>query len=310
MSRRPLKGMFPLMPLVLKDSRELDLDGLRENINAFEEAGFDGYIALGSMGEFFATDEKEFDKIVDVAVDATKKITCVFGTTWHNTTECLRRTKYAEDAGADGVMIGPPYFMPCTENDVYEHYRLVDENIEEIQVMAYNHPPSFHFNMTPRFWDKLTTLPSITAVKESNGDLLHRIDVIKHLKHKINVYSGDEVWLLDDALHGANSVVSTCGTGAPKAALAYYNACMQKDLLRAIPLNHGFVDMSRDCTPSNEAAWLKASAEIGGFKAGPPRPPYAPVSEEIRVNLRKLIEAVNALLETTEAERPAAGRSG
>ena len=295
MAKKTLKGIFPLMPLILKQNQDLDLEGLKENIRAYEEAGFDGYVAFGCMGEFFATSEEEFDKIVDAAVDATSKIACVFGTTWHNARECLRRTKYAQDAGADGVMIGPPYLIPCTEDDIFEHYRLVNEVAEEIQVMAYNNPFSFRFNMTPGTWDSLMTLDSIKAVKESNGDIGHRIAVIKHIKHKINVFSGGENWLLDDSLHGGNSVVSTCGLGAPKAALAFYKACMNKDYAMAVPLNHAFVDMLRDCNASNEAAWLKASAEIGGFKAGPPRAPYSPLDQKTRANLRGLVVAVNAV---------------
>lgn len=298
MKKKPLKGIFPLMPLVLKKNQELDLEGLRENIEAYKEAGFDGYVAFGCMGEFFATSEGEFNKIVDVAVDATEKMACVFGTTWHNADECLRRTKYAEAAGADGVMIGPPYLIPCTEEDVFEHYRLVNDQVDDIQVMAYNNPFSFRFNMTSRFWDRLMTLDSIKAVKESNGDVFHRIGVTKHIGHRINVFSGAEPWLLHDALHGANSIVSVCGPGAPKAALEYYKACMNRDLREAVPLNHAFTDMLSDCSDNNEHAWLKACAELGGLKAGPPRSPYFPVSREIRERLRKLIRVVNTVAES------------
>jgi len=155
MPRKSLRGIFPLMPLVLNHKQELDLEGLKENIQAYEDLGFDGYVAFGCMGEFFATSEADFNKIVDVAVASTRRMACIFGTTWHNFGECLRRSKYAEDAGADGVMIGPPYLIPCTENDVFEHYRLIDENLEETRVMAYNNPFSFRFNMTPKFWDRL-----------------------------------------------------------------------------------------------------------------------------------------------------------
>jgi len=295
MTKKSLKGIFPLMPLVLNKNQELDLQGLRENIAVYEEAGFDGYVAFGCMGEFFATTEQEFDKIVDAAVDATNKIACVFGTMWHSANECLRRTKYAEDAGADGVMVGPPYLIPCTEDDVFEHFRLVDAQVEDIQVMAYNNPFSFRFNMTPKFWDRLMTLESIKAVKESNGDEFHRIAVIKHIGHKINVFSGAEPWLLHDAVHGGNSMVSICGPGAPKAALSYYRACVDGDLPKATGLSEAFLDMLTDCTDNNEHAWLKACAELGGLKAGPPRLPYSPVSAEIRKRLSRLIETVSAL---------------
>ena len=292
MSRKLLKGVFPLMPLVLKKNQELDLEGLRENVEAYEEAGFHGYIAFGCMGEFYAVNDEEFEKVVDVAVDATQKITSVFGVTSNTTRGCLKRIKYAEDAGADGVMVGPPFLIPCTEEAVFEHYRLIDEAADEIQVMVYNNPFSFRFNMTPEFWDKLMTLESIKAVKESNGDVHHRTLVVSHIAEKINVFPGGEPWLLGDSLLGANSIVSTCGPGAPKAALTFYDACMKRDLSKAIPLHIKFSELTSDITAYNEVAWFKACAELGGFNAGPPRSPYTPLDE---ITIRKLSEKLKEI---------------
>jgi 4-hydroxy-tetrahydrodipicolinate synthase len=292
---KPLKGIFPLMPLVLKKTQELDLQGLRDNIKAYEEAGFDGFVALGCMGEFFATTEKEFNEIVDVAVDSAEKIACVFGTMWHNSKECLRRTKYAEDAGADGAMVGVPYLIPCLEEDVYEHFRLVDEQVEEIQIMAYNNPLSFRYNFTPKLWERLLKLESIKALKESNGDAFHRMSVLKQIGHRINVFAGTEPWLIGDVLNGGNSLVSLCGPATPKGAISYYKACMKRDFRKAVPLAHALLDMLIDCTGNNEHAWLKAAAELGGHKAGPPRSPYSPVNDEIITKLKKSLRTVESL---------------
>ena len=143
-------------------------------LQAMEAAGFDGYVAFGCMGEFYAPSDEEWKKFVDVATDATKKIASVFGTTFQNTAECIRRTKYAEDAGADGVMIGPPYVVPATFEAALDHFRRVNDSVDEIQIMAYNNPGSFRFNMTPEFWDELMKLDRIKAVKESNGEVVHR----------------------------------------------------------------------------------------------------------------------------------------
>jgi len=293
--RKLLKGIFPLMPLVMKKNQELDLQGLRENIRVYEEAGFDGYIALGCMGEFFATSEKEFNEIVDVAVEATEKIACVFGTMWQNSRECLRRTKYAEDAGADGAMISAPYLIPCLDDDVYEHFRLVDGQVERIQIMAYNNPFSFRYNISPMLWERLLKLESITALKESNGDSVHRMSVVKRIGHRINVFSGTEPWLLYDVLNGGNSLVSLCAPATPKGARAYYDACMRLDFQKAVPLSHAFLDMLADCTSSNEHAWLKAVAKLGGLRAGPPRSPYLPVSTQISAKLKKSLRVVESL---------------
>ena len=284
MPRKLLKGVFPLMPFVVNANQELDLDGLKSNIRNYEEAGFDGYVAFGCMGEFYAPSDEEFKKVVDTAVDATKKIACVFGTTFHNTAECINRTKYVEDAGGDGVMVGPPYLVPCTPEAALEHYRQVND-ATDVQVMVYNNPGSFHFNMTPEFWDKLMELDGIMAVKESNGEVLHRTRVVGRIARRINVFSGGENWLLADTLVGGNSIVSVAGPGTPKGTLAFYKACMSRDLERAIPFHIKFTELFRDITAQNEVAWLKACAELGGLKAGPPRTPYSPLSADVRETL-------------------------
>ncbi len=285
------------MPFVVKNNQDLDLDGLKSNITAYEEAGFQGYLAFGCMGEFYAPSDEEFRKVVDTAVDVTQKIACVFGTTFHNTAECIRRTKYVEDAGGDGVMIGSPYLIPCTFEAAYEHYRQVNDAVDEIQIMVYNNPSSFRFNMTPEFWDRLMELERIKAVKESNGEVVHRTRVVSHISSRINVFSGGENWLLGDAMVGANSIVSVVGPGTPKGTLAFFNACMKRDLERAVPFHVKFTELFRNITAENEVAWLKACAELGGFKAGPPRAPYYPLDQAIRKGLAAELKELTAMAE-------------
>jgi 4-hydroxy-tetrahydrodipicolinate synthase len=296
MTRKPLKGVFPLMPFVLKKNQELDLEGLKSNVRAYEEAGFDGFISFGCMGEFYASSFEEFKKVVDTAVGASRRIACVFGTTFHNTRESIERTKYAEDAGADGVMTGVPYLIPCTEEAAYEHYRQVNDAVDEIQIMAYNNPHSFHFNMTLEFWDKLMQLDRIKAVKESNGDVGHRTRVVSHICKNINVFSGGENWLLGDSLVGANSIVSVVGPGTPQASLKFFDACMNRDLDTAVPFHIKFTRVYDEQTAQNEVGWEKACAELGGFKAGPPRSPYAPLDPAIRQRLAKALDELNEMV--------------
>ena len=297
MRRKPLKGVFPLMPLVLKSSQELDLEGLKNNIRAYEEAGFHGYVAFGCMGEFYAASDEEFMRVVDAAVDATEKICCVFGTTFQNTAECIRRTKYVEDAGGDGVMIGVPYLIPCTPEAAYEHYRQVNDAIDDVQIMVYNNPGSFHFNITAEFWDRLMALDSIKAVKESNGEVVHRTRVVSRISERVNVFAGGENWLLSDSLVGGNSIVSVVGPGTPQASLAFFDACMNRDLDRAVPFHIKFTELYRNITSENEVAWLKACAELGGLKAGPPRTPYAPLDPAIRESLATELDGLRAMVE-------------
>jgi 4-hydroxy-tetrahydrodipicolinate synthase len=249
------------MPLVLTPTRELDLQGLRENIRAYEAEGFDGFIAFGCMGEFYAPSDREFEAIVDTAVDAATTITTVFGTTAQTTRQCIQRTRYVDAAGGDGVMIGPPSVIPCTAEEVYEHYRLVNAAIDEVQIMVYNNPFTFRFNMTVEFWDRLLTLDRICAVKESNGAVKHRNLVIHHIANQVNVFSGGEVWLLADSLLGGKGIVSTCGPGAPSASAK--GCCRTWGIPCRTPA--AALCFIRPKTPSSATAWSRRTERSRRF---------------------------------------------
>jgi len=290
-ARKPLQGVSPLLPFAVKENQEPDLDGLAHNVDFLAKSGVHGFIIFGCMGEFYAPSEAEFNQVVDAAVEAAAgRLAVVVGTTFQNTKECIRRTKYAERAGADGVMIAPPYVINPTEEVVYAHYRAINEAVDEIQIMAYNYPPLPRgFNMTPQFWDKLLELEHIKAVKESNGDVWHRTNVLTKIADKINVFSGGEGWLFSDVLLGGKGIVSLFGIAVPKAVLALYNACMNRDLDRAIPLYRKFTQLCGYLTGENEVAFLKATAEIGGQKAGRPRLPYQPLDPTVRQVLERYL---------------------
>lgn len=295
------------MPLVLKKNQDLDLEGLKSNIRAYEERGVHGYVAFGCMGEFYALNLEEFKQVVDVARNETKKIACVFGTTSTNTSECVARTRYAQDAGADGVMVGLPYLIPCTEEEAYVHFRAVNEVADEIQIMLYNNPFSFRFNINAEFWDRLMELDRIKAVKESSYDVLHRSRVVSRISKRINVFAGGEFWLLGDSLLGANGLVSMAGPGVPGATLELFDACMKRDLARAIPYHTRFANLFRNITAENEVAWLKACAEFGGLAAGPPRSPYSPLDSKSKEALWADLQELKGM--TQESRVPAAIRS-
>lgn len=290
-TRKPLEGVFPLLPFAIKENQEPDLEGLAHNVDFLAKSGVHGFIIFGCMGEFYAPSEAEFNLVVDAAVQAAAgRLAVVVGTTFQNTKECIRRTKYAERAGADGVMIAPPYVINPTEEVVFAHYRAINEAVDEIQIMAYNYPPLPRgFNMTPAFWDRLLELEHIKAVKESNGDVWHRVNVLTKIADKINVFSGGEGWLFSDVLLGGKGIVSLFGIAVPKAVLALYNACMSRDLDKAIPLYRKFTQLCGYITGENEVAFLKATAEIGGQKAGRPRAPYQPLEPAVRQVLEKYL---------------------
>ncbi len=282
--RKALEGVFPLVPFAIKEDESPDYDGLAENVDFLARSGAHGLVAFGCMGEFYAPSDQEFEKCVEVAVQAAAgRIAVVVGTTWQNTHECLRRTLFCEKAGVDGVMIAAPYTINPTREVVLNHFRAVNQAVSEIQIMVYNYPPLARgFNCTPEFWDYLLELEHVKALKESNGDSWHRTRIHTKLAERINIFPGGEPWMFSDFLMGAKGVVSLFGITVPDAVLKFYEALRRRDISSALPMARTFTELGNLITLENEVAALKATAEIGGHKAGRPRSPYPALDPQLR----------------------------
>jgi 4-hydroxy-tetrahydrodipicolinate synthase len=316
MARRPLKGLFALAPLAVKTDRKIDYDGIKENITYLADAGFDGVIALSTMGQHYGVNDDEFDKVTDAFVDAAQNIACVIGTTWFNTFECIRRSKYAEDAGADAALVGIPYQLMLIPEGVVEHYKMVNTALEALPIMVYNEPYLARQNVGVPLWqDHLLKLDKVNALYDENYQLGHTQSLFPMIADKISVFEHETDFLFDALTFPDSniSMVTAYGLAAPKAVLAYYQACRDGNQPRASKLHNLITEGYRltphwsqyfhaETTPNpnvdvtflmQPAAFLNAITEIGGNKAGPPRKPFLPLCTEHRLQLEQLIHRLN-----------------
>ena len=302
--KKPVEGVVQLVPTVYKKNFELDTQGLRENIEFLAESGIHGIGTNGSVGEFYQTPFQEFKKIVDIGVEAAGKSMYMAGCNWQNTHECIRRAKYAEDAGADTVMIVPPYYMgspACPQEEIYEHYRAVHDETEEIQILVYNNPTLSKANVTPDLWDKLVKLERIVAVKESVTSVEQMSELIRRHGKRINVLGGYEAQLLPLMLMGGKGTIAIWGLARPKLVLEFYKACVEAKtssnaLEKAVRIHMSFTEEAwrvNTATAREEFAWVayfKGLNEVAGRKAGPPRLPYRSLPQEFRNETKKWLE--------------------
>lgn len=306
--RKPIEGVFVIMPLCLKENQEIDYDSIKWNIEWLEERGIHGFIQLGCMGQHNAPSEEEFNKICDVCVHASrnKKIACIVSSTATNTKEAIRRAKYAEEAGADGSMLALPYAFPVMDEWAVEFFQMVDDAIKgEMAIMLYDFPALTGFSISTYLWkEHLLNIKSIKAVKESNYNLHTHNSLVFTIADKVNVFPGSELPFYHDSLLGAKGIVGVLAWVAPKVILKFYEECKKGNqkspwmlkAFRAIvdgDLGHGIhpgmVPMS-----SYEHGYCNALAEIGGAKAGPPRKPYGRLPLQVR---KRLEEALRPLIE-------------
>ncbi|MDP7281662.1 MAG: dihydrodipicolinate synthase family protein, partial [Candidatus Poribacteria bacterium] len=124
-------GSFTVMVTPFtEDGTEVDHSTLRNFVDWQIANGVPGLIPLGSTGEFLSVTEEERHQIVKTIVDqANGRVPVLVGTADEWTDKAVRYSRQAEDLGANGVMVVPPYYSSPTEDELFEHYRQISDSI-------------------------------------------------------------------------------------------------------------------------------------------------------------------------------------
>ncbi|MBT8215413.1 MAG: dihydrodipicolinate synthase family protein [Acidimicrobiia bacterium] len=306
-NRKPLAGLFPLVPLSLDADEEVDLEGVRHSIGLLAEAGVPGCIVFGSMGQMTNVAENEFNAVCDAAVEAAAAadMAVVIGSTAAYQREAVRRARYAEQAGADGSMLAAPYALPVTPEWAMNFFVEVAESLDgEMALMLYNYGPLNGVNITPRMWERLLEIDNIKSIKESNTALPHFDEVLLTIADRVNVFSGNDPAFFHASMLGAAGATGIFSWAGLKAGNRFIEECRSGNhddpwVQNAFAaLQHLSASIRRPDMPSmlsHEHGYLNTLSEMGGARPGAPRKPYRPIPEGAVAEIRKAAAGLQAL---------------
>lgn len=183
-------------------------------------SGVPGIIILGTTGEFLTmTDDERAAFVEDTVKYINGRIPVLVGTMNAYTPNAVRYSKQAEDLGADGLMIVPPYYYTPTEDEIFNYYKAICEGCN-LPIMLYNNPFTSNVDMSAKLVGRLTkSFEQIRYIKEAS----QRIERI----HAINVESGGlmNVWagqqVLESFKMGAVGYVNPYGNYIPRATVKF-----------------------------------------------------------------------------------------
>ena len=193
----------------------IDEEALRELIEIQIEMGTDGIVPCGTTGESATLSHEEHDKVIEITIDAVKKrIPVIAGTGSNSTTEALRLTKHAYEAGADGVLMVCPYYNKPSQEGMYLHFQHVAAEVP-IPIILYNIPGRTGINLLPETVQRLSIISNIVGIKEASGSLKQIMDVISLCGSNFDVLSGDDSIALPLMALGGGGVISVASNVVP-----------------------------------------------------------------------------------------------
>ena len=252
--------------------------------------GIDGLIPLGSTGEFLSVSREERAAITETVVaTAAGRVPVLIGTGAEDTREAVALSREAERAGAQGVMVIPPFYSVPTEDELYQHYRSIADAIG-IPVMLYNNPATANVDLTPPVLARLSTIEGCRYVKESTLEVTRVRDIIAACGGRLAVFAGvlgyESAWL------GAVGWVAVCSNVAPRLSREMFAAAAAGDRARALPLYRRLAPLLPWVGGPRYVSGTKAAFRLMGMDMGPPRPPRLPLPAQDLPALQAVLDAL------------------
>lgn len=294
---KKFEGTFVVAVTPFTSNDELDLAALKENIDCYIQNGVHGVVACGSTGEFAVLSLEEHKKVVKTVVDKVNgRVPVIAGTAACSTRLVVDLTRYAKDVGADGAMIVPPFYSKPKENELYEHYRSVAEAVD-LPIMLYNNPWTSKIDMQPAFVAKLGELGTIRYIKESSSDITRIWRILYLTKGKMTVFCGADNLALESFLMGAKGWICVAANIFPRQTSRLYElAVKEKNIEKAQALYSDLLPLCNFLEETGKFAQLaKAGLEMVGGKAGSPRKPLLPPTEEEKRKLKQIIKKIQTI---------------
>ncbi len=283
----PFKGSMPALVTPFADGK-VDEAALEAFVDWQISEGSSGLVPCGTTGESATLSHDEHKRVIEITIKvAAGRVPVIAGAGSNNTAEAIDLARFAEKAGADGLLVVAPYYNKPSQEGLYRHFKAIDASVG-IPIILYNIPPRSVVDISVDTMKRLyDDCPNIVGVKDATMNLnrpsLERMAIGKDWL----MLSGEDGTALAYMAHGGHGCISVTANVAPKLAADFQAACMAGDYAKALGLQDRLM-------PLHRAMFLEPSP--GGPKYALSR--LGRMRNEIRLPMVSVSAGVEAELDT------------
>ena len=178
--------------------------------------GIDAIVVCGTTGEASTlTDEEHRDAIAFAVKQVAGRVPVIAGTGSNDTAYAIDLTRFACEAGVDGILLVTPYYNKATQKGLIESFRAVAD-ISTKPIILYNVPSRTGCNILPATAAILAEHPNIVAIKEASGNISQIAELAALTRGKLDIYSGNDDQIVPILALGGKGVISVLSNPMPK----------------------------------------------------------------------------------------------
>lgn len=296
MTKLKLKGIFPPIPTPFIKGN-VAYDKLAFNVKKWNKTGIEGFVILGSNGEYVYLSEEEKRKVVKTVVkEAAKDKLIVVGTGCESTRETIKLTKDCAQLGTDVALVVTPFYYGGAMNAklLINHYTTIANN-SPIPILLYNVSKFTHINLGVDIVSILSKHPNIIGIKDSSGNVNQLGDYINNVDNNFNVLVGTAGALLGALTLGCSGGVLALANIAPNSCVKICNLVQGNKFEEARKLQLKMIPINKAITATYGISGLKAALDMLDYFGGEPRFPLLPATETEKKEIRKILKKVELI---------------
>ena len=285
-----LKGLMAMMPAFATDDandinarQTVDVARLHHGVDRMLSDGANVISTTGSFGECHTLLPDEFRVLAHETVAAARRRAPLFiGVTSSNTRETVERIKMIADSGADGVLMGVPYYFPSSLRNAIRFYADVGALFPKLNIMIYHNPALHHVRLPVEAFSEILKNPAVVAMKDSHRTEEEFEQLHKLAAGRLSVFVFQGQYAAYSKL-GAAGFWSIDAWMGPWPQLALRNAILAGDQARAEEVT---ADICPPLATPPDLSWRETASKIavrmaGYVNPGPLRPPFVEIPEEV-----------------------------
>lgn len=215
-------GVFPAMLTPFTSDDKLDFPMFEKNVLAQIDAGAEGIILAGSLGEVSTLEASEKQELLQFCVETVKgRVPVVMNIAEGSTRHAIALAQEAEKNGAGGLMVLPPMRYKADSHETVTFFKTVATNTS-LPVMIYNNPVDYKIEVTLPMFEELAKVPNIQAVKESTRDVTNIIRMRTAFGKRFSLLCGVDTLVLEELMLGADGIVGGLVDAFPEETVAIY----------------------------------------------------------------------------------------
>jgi 4-hydroxy-tetrahydrodipicolinate synthase len=284
------RGIFPAITTKFTSQNGLDLALFKKNLSAQLQAGINGIVLGGTLGEASVLTNEEKEILVkETLLFVDKKVPVIINIAEGSTQIAVELAQKAALWGAQGLMLLPPMRYKSDERETVQYFKDIAESTD-LPIMIYNNPVDYKIDVTIDMFSELVSVSNIQAIKESTRDVTNVTRLRNAFGDRFHILCGVDTLALEELVLGADGWVAGLVCAFPAETVAIFKLVKAGRLEEAIAIYRWFMPLLELDIHPKLVQYIKFAESKTGIGSEIVRKPRLILEGSERQSIEKIID--------------------